>query len=364
MPLRHTLASAVLVAFAFGTQAQPVPEAAKRGIDSGFIDGWSIVELPDLPGGTQSNGTGLNDHGDVVGWCAGPSMPNRAFLFSDGRMTDLGTFGGPNSGAAGINDKKTVVGYAYAGPLTVYAFKYDSGSLQILGALGRMNSEATAINEKGDIVGGATLAGAAGTKAFLYANDTLTFLGSLGGTYSIAKAINRTGQIVGQSNAADQAPGHAVLFDKGGAVADLGTLGGRESVATGINDRGEIVGSSHTTMNTDRTPHAFLYKNGVMQDLGTLGGPSSAAEGVNNAGTVVGSSENQDGELRAVVWQNGRIQDLNALAVVAARGWTRLYWARAINDKGQITGTGFINGVSHAFLLTPRSARFEADGGR
>jgi probable HAF family extracellular repeat protein len=358
----HTLTLAFLLVFATGTQAQRALSVAGPGNDPGFMDGWSIVELPDLPGGSHSNGTGLNENGDVVGWYSGPFVPNRAFLFSGGNMTDLGTFGGPNSGASGINNKQTVVGYAYASPLTVYAFQYKSGALQTLKGLDGTNSEAAAITDNGEIVGGVTMPGEAGTRAFLYSNNSMTVLGSLGGTYSFAKAINRRGQIVGQSNTTDLAPGHAVLFDKRGAVLDLGTLGGRQSVATGINDRGDIVGSSGTTTITDRTPHAFLYKNGVMQDLGTLGGPSSGADGINNAGAVVGASEASDGTLRAVMWQNGRICDLNELAVVAARGWTRLYWARAINDKGQITGTGFINGVSHAYLLTPQPGRFANHG--
>ncbi len=60
-----------------------------------------------------------------------------------------------------------------------------------------------------------------------------------------------------------------------------------------------------------------------------------------------------DGSLRAVVWTDGKIRDLNELAVVGVREWTRLYAASAINSLSRITGSGFINGVSHAFLLTP-----------
>jgi hypothetical protein len=36
-----------------------------------------------------------------------------------------------------------------------------------------------------------------------------------------------------------------------------------------------------------------------------------------------------------------------------AAGWAQLTSARAINDKGQIAGTGAHSGSLHAFLLTP-----------
>lgn len=328
-------------------------EAERQRPETAFIDGWSIVELPDLPGGSHSSGTALNDSGDVVGWYSGPFVPNRAFLYSEGKMTDMGTFGGPNSMASGINNRKTAVGHAHASPLDVYAFCYQSGSLHALPGLDLSNSEATAINDSGDIVGMVTMPKEGGARAFLYSSGKLKLLGSPGGTYSIARAIGRNGQVVGESYAAGMESAHAVIFNRDGSVTDLGTLGGRHSAATGINDRGDIVGGSGTTMITDRTPHAFLYTNGRMHDLGTLGGPSSHAGAINNAGTIAGASETAAGALHAVIWESGTIRDLNDLAVVAARGWTRLYTASAINNKGQITGSGFINGVSHAFVLTP-----------
>jgi probable HAF family extracellular repeat protein len=86
--------------------------------------------------------------------------------------------------------------------------------------------------------------------------------------------------------------------------------------------------------------------NGI-QDLETLPGSSiSAANGINNNGQVVGESGD------AFIWsQAAGMQDLNRL-IPADSGWT-LTWAFAINDKGQITGQGEINGETHAYLLSP-----------
>jgi len=47
------------------------------------------------------------------------------------------------------------------------------------------------------------------------------------------------------------------------------------------------------------------------------------------------------------------MQDLSTLPEVLAAGWTELGGANAINDAGQIVGSGVINRQQHAFLLTP-----------
>src|SRR5262245_12387301 len=51
--------------------------------------------------------------------------------------------------------------------------------------------------------------------------------------------------------------------------------------------------------------------------------------------------------------------DLNDL-IPPGSGWL-LEVAAAINDAGQITGTGTVNGCTHAFLLTPERSPARGD---
>lgn len=99
---------------------------------------------------------------------------------------------------------------------------------------------------------------------------------------------------------------------------------------------------------------AFLYDfaEGEFIDLGTLGATSTLAEAINQSGDVVGTSTTASGS-RAFLYKNGVMQDLNQL-VPPDSGW-ELLDATAINDRGQIAGTGRIGGTIHAFLVTPDS---------
>jgi probable HAF family extracellular repeat protein len=100
--------------------------------------------------------------------------------------------------------------------------------------------------------------------------------------------------------------------------------------------------------------HAFLFDGSVMHDLGSLGGASFGYD-VNNNGAVVGSSyRSPNGNmLRAFLYTTtSGLIDLNSL-IDGSSGWSNLSSATSINDSGQITGNGLINGQYHAFLMTP-----------
>jgi probable HAF family extracellular repeat protein len=143
---------------------------------------------------------------------------------------------------------------------------------------------------------------------------------------------------------------HAFLYS-GGVMRDLGTLGGSRSGANAINNADKVVGFS--LMSDDAAAHPFLYSDGVMRDLGTLGGSDSTALDINDADEVVGiSSTSEAFTYHAFLYSDGVMRDLNSL-IPASSGF-ELSSAVAINDNGDIVGTGLDQGgQQHAFLLTP-----------
>ena len=93
-----------------------------------------------------------------------------------------------------------------------------------------------------------------------------------------------------------------------------------------------------------------------MEDIGTLPGAFVTVAGcchtINNLGEVVGFSIGQNGST-AFLWKDGNMMDLNTL-IPADSPWY-LQAANSINNVGEITGQGTINGEVHAFLATPSS---------
>jgi probable HAF family extracellular repeat protein len=157
-------------------------------------------------------------------------------------------------------------------------------------------------------------------------------------------------------------------------LIDIGTFGGPQSyppvtgtelLAAGLelNNSGVLVGFADTTIPDPIIPldppgmslcfvadcdvaYAFQWQDGVMSDLGSLRrGWSSAPMAISANGLIAGYSENgkidpllsipqlETAEVRAVLWQNGRIKNLGTLP---EGGYESA--ALAVNSGGQVVG--------------------------
>ncbi|MEN8130412.1 MAG: DUF3466 family protein [Pseudomonadota bacterium] len=320
-------------------------------------DGYEIIDLGTL-GGFSAVASDINNAAEVTGysWTSDDTM--HAFLY-DGSMLDLGTLpDGTVTTGTGINDNGHVTGYGEVDEIYRFlrAFIYDGNSMYDLGTLpNSTGSLAYDINNSDQVTGRSTFPHPTDpfidlNHAFLYDDGSMQDLGTLGGLDSQSYGINNNGHVVGKSTLVGDEVTHAFLYD-GSNMQDLGTLGGTYSSAGDINDDGLVTGSSKIP--GDTATHAFLYDGSSMQDLGTLGGNYSIGLGINNSGQVVGYSKlaGEVPEYAAFLYAGNSMLDLCALTECTEHGWDSLYLANGINDHGDISGYGFIDGARRAFLI-------------
>ena len=113
--------------------------------------------------------------------CDDANSDSHGVLWTNGMPVDLGTLGGPQTGAAGLNNLGEVVGWSQTSTYADDGFLWSDGKMTDLG----LNFFAAAINDNGVIVGGNEI----------YSNGTLQDLNNLipvGTPYQIASMQPRS----------------------------------------------------------------------------------------------------------------------------------------------------------------------------
>lgn len=320
---------------------------------------YSISNTGAAVGGTSSEANALSNNGQVAGDFFNGTK-NSAFYFNGSTSVNLNTIlGNPAKGsfAYGINDSGVTVGYFKDASFFNHAFSYSpsSNTAQDLSSafpLGTTDSEANDISNNGQIVGRFNNGQ---IRAFSFKNGVALDLSSvfpIGTNYSNAYAVNDSGKIIGEFDT--PANDHAFYYSNGVATDLNPALGNPvHAYAYGINSSNQVVGEVNPTSGFD---FAFLYNanNGTATSLRSSlpsGTTDSYAYGINDSGTVVGEFYSTNfSSNHAFVYSGGVGQDLNNL-IPAGTGWVLLR-ANAINNNGQIAGTGTIGGQSRAFVLS------------
>lgn len=336
-------AAAAVLALASYVGASPDPAQAQT---------YQVTDVGALPGHAASRARGLNLHAQVTGH-SDPSnngFVGTAFLWTNGVMQNLGTFGGAWSIGESINDAGQVAGSASNSRGGTHAFLYSNGKLTNIAGKAKGNSSGIAINNSGHIVGRITVTY---DRPFYWSPGTgFVYLGGLGGktVEGSANAINDNGLIAGWSqNAAGL--NTATLWSGTQMIALPPLIAGGSGVANGINNNGDVVGQATGSLDASGNgiPHAVLWRNGVAIDLWQRG----QASDINNLGQVVGNRNLWEDINGNNLCDPGEVRDLNTLLdPVTGAGWV-ITLAASINDNGQIAGLGTLNGVRRAVVLTP-----------
>jgi len=350
---------------------------------------YAITDLGTL-GGTFSLAYGINNRGQIDGFSTLPGdTVEHSFIRKSGRMIDLGALGGPHSQSlAGLNEFGVVPGATelntpdpdgedfcgFGTHLICRGFVWRNGLMLPLDTFGGHNSAAAMVNNFGVVAGYAETAvpdTACPPPQVLHYRPAVwkgTKMLSLplyrGDTEGAAFWLNDLGEVVGASGVCAAfdprysvpiRPEHALLWRFGRAI-DLGDLGGKfNNAALAINNRSEVAGGSDLAGDTPSSgfQHAFLWRQGVMADLGTLpGDQQSAAIGINNYGQVTGVSVDAQGGTTGFLWQHGRMYNLNDL--IPADSGMYILDGFGINDRGQVVGLAvqLATGEAHGFLAS------------
>jgi probable HAF family extracellular repeat protein len=317
-----------------------------------------LVNAPCLPG--SAIGHGLNDSGVIAGDYGCLAFDDRAF-FWDGRLIPIPTpLEQPDSRALDVNNTLHVVGWMrdYDVGSSRRGFLYHDGRTLDLGTLpGGNYSEALSINDAGIVCGywGNSVVGNPALLAFIW-DGQMADLSLPTGPNNVANDINTQSVICGWMGQIDYLNATAFLWNDG-VVTEFGIpTGAQATEAKALNDLNQVCGVIHYPNHDGpliRKP--FVWVDGVMTELPVLPGyVNGFALDIANGGTVIGycTGGQPEGDIQpAFIWRDGVMTSLGDL--IPDDSEVTLVTANAINNAGQITGRGSIDGDDVAFLLTP-----------
>jgi probable HAF family extracellular repeat protein len=245
-----------IVAFSFASPPAP-----------GFLldNKFELIDI-ECPGGTLTNPSSINNHGDIAGSCfTGDPLRGRGFFRSKrGKFTFLDFPGANLTAATGINDHGHVVGNYRDSSGTFHGFFWADGLFLTIDVPfpGATSTEPNAINNVGQIVG--AYDDNSGTHGFLYENGIFTSIDfPTANRSTLLNDINDDGQIVGIGISVN---GDVILVqgflleDDRFIPINVPFSAGLVNDLRGINNRGQIVGE---------------YENGNLERHGFIATPKS-----------------------------------------------------------------------------------------
>jgi len=303
---------------------------------------YVATQLPSLNPDLGFYTTGINLYNMVVGTSYNANGLNRAAVWTTPGITSLGTLGGQNSYGVSVADTGDLAGQSQTADGVWHAFLFTNGKMVNLGGLGAdtLPSYAYGVTKIG-ITCGAAVTKDGYTHGVYWDAQGIHDMGAMkGGKNTSANAVNANFRIAGDGDLDNSGTSHAFIWLKGKfkPIIDKSV----SSSARAINNAAHVTG----VYGTPTGSHAYYYDGVKTTDLGTLGGTYSLGLGINQTNLICGTSRDANGADRAFVWIAGTMYDLNKLLTVPTA--VPLVSATGITNKGFITAVDYFG---KAYLL-------------
>jgi probable HAF family extracellular repeat protein len=305
----------------------------------------------------------------------------RAFLTSNGTMTDLGTLGGDYSEGRAISNAGHVTGYSYTADANLHAFLYRDGTMTDLNTVAGVAGsgwtlfDARGVNDTLQITGTGSLGGQ--TSAYLLSLDTVVWEGGISGSWDDRNGWSFGVTPVSRMNVTID-PVRSLTVTGPSASASVRTLAiggdatGNNGIATLSLDGGTISvlgsGGAFATISANGVLTGDGTINGAITNLGTVNAQNlTLSGGLTNQGLVNGDGRLNTGLINA---SSGLVQ--------AGAGQTLRLSGASHSNAGQIEAIGggnlvvtgtFANNSGGQLYVSDATVRFasavtNATGGR
>lgn len=199
----------------------------------------------------------INNRSQVVGY--GGTRDGVSFVFDAGHFSVFSVPGATVTDGTGINDAGDIVGSVNT-PAGVAGFLRRAGTFSFISVPGARETSAIGINNDGDIVGSFFTSVSDGGHGFLLRNGSFSTVDFPGAHHTALTDINNWGEMAGwYSDSASPEHLHGILVrEEGVYVVDF--PGSVSTAIDGINDNGELVGSY---TDSQGATHGFIAKINV-----------------------------------------------------------------------------------------------------
>ena len=251
--------------------------------------------------------------------------------------------GATQTDPTGINNGGVVVGSYKLPDGTWHGFTYDGTTYTTVDVPGAPYTFLFGIGPSGKLVGGYSMTTATGPfhGVFVDGGSFITF--DYPGNETDGRAINSAGHIAGIYDAAVGQPDHGFL-KVGDTYTPIDVAGAIHTYVFGLNDAGIVSGTYVDTTGL----HGWTLNGGVFTFVNFPGAAATYVGGINNAGTIVGwadQASKRTGYIQTATGFKAFNADFPGVSVTMPV---------AINDSGQIVGKYVSPDCPNcAFMATP-----------